>query len=183
MSRVGKKPLIIPQGVTVNIEGQAVKVTGSKGDLEYTLPSSIEVKVEGDILSVIRKQEIKQVRSLHGTLARILENAIKGVSEGWSKTLELVGTGYRARLEGNSLVLAIGFSHPVKIDPPVGIGFVIEENKIIISGIDRHIVGQVAANIRAVRPPEPYKGKGIKYIDEVIRRKAGKAAKAAGGGA
>jgi len=179
MSRIGKKPLTVPAGVSVNIEGQAVKVTGAKGELEYTLPSSIEIKVEGDILSVSRKQEIKQVRSLHGTIARILENAIKGVSEGWSKTLELVGTGYRARLEGNSLVLAIGFSHPVKIDPPAGIVFTTEENKIIVSGIDRHLVGQVAANVRAVRPPEPYKGKGIKYIDEYVRRKAGKTAKTA----
>lgn len=179
MSKIGKKPLTVAPGVSVNIEGRAVKIIGPKGELEYTLPSNIELKTEGGQLVVSRKQDIKQVRSLHGTIARILENALKGVTEGWGKTLELVGTGYRARLEGASLVLAIGFSHPVKFDPPTGISFAIEENKITISGIDRHLVGQVAANIRAVRPPEPYKGKGIRYTDEYVRRKAGKAAKTA----
>lgn len=179
MSRVGKKSLAIPSGVLVSVEGKTVKVAGPKGELEYVLPNGIEVKIESGELIVSRKQETKFVRSLHGTIQRILSNAVQGVLGNWSKTLELVGTGYRARLEGNSLVLAIGFSHPVKLDPPAGISFTLEENKIAVSGADRHLVGQVAANIRAVRPPEPYKGKGIKYVDEYVRRKAGKAAKTA----
>lgn len=179
MSRIGKKPLQIPQGVSVNIEGTVVKVTGPKGILEYIVPKGIKVNVEGEELTVTREQESKFVRSLHGTIQRILANAFLGVTNGWTKTLELIGTGYRARVEGQALILAIGFSHPVKFEASEGISFTVEENRITVSGSDRHLVGQVAANVRAVRPPEPYKGKGIKYIDEYVRRKAGKAAKTA----
>lgn len=179
MSRVGKKPLKIVEGVSIRVDGQTAKVCGPKGELEYTIPAGITAKVEGDELLISRDSEIKFVKSLHGTVQRVLDNAIKGTSRGWSKILELVGTGYRARLEGGSLVLAIGFSHPVKFNPPEGITFDVEENNITVSGADRHLVGQVAANVRAVRPPEPYKGKGIKYVGEYVRRKAGKAAKTA----
>lgn len=179
MSRVGKKPLKVKEGVTVTVDGQTVKVAGPKGELTYELPAGIGAKLEEGELLISRDSEEKFVKSLHGTMQRVLDNAQKGVTDGWSKTLELVGTGYRARLEGPSLILAIGFSHPVKFDPPEGIAFSVEENNITISGIDRQLVGQTAANIRAVRPPEPYKGKGIKYVGEYVRRKAGKAAKTA----
>lgn len=177
MSRVGRKPLKIAEGVTISVDGQTVTVRGPKGELEHAIPAGITAKIEGDELLISRDSEVKFVKSLHGTVQRTLDNAIKGTTLGWSKTLELVGTGYRARLEGASLILAIGFSHPVRFDPPEGITFNVEEASITVSGIDRHLVGQTAANVRAVRPPEPYKGKGIKYVGEYIRRKAGKAAK------
>lgn len=178
MSRVGKKPLNIPENVVVSVEGLNVKISGPKGELDCSLPAGIEVKVKDGQLLVSRLQDTKFIKSLHGTTQRVLGNALKGVLQSWEKTLELVGTGYRARLEGGALVLAIGFSHPVKFDPPEGISFSVEENKVTVSGRDRHLVGQVAANIRAVRPPEPYKGKGVRYLDEYVRRKSGKAAKA-----
>ena len=177
MSRVGKKPITIPEGTKVTVDGKTVTVSASQKEIKFSVPDKIKVRADGDTMVVERTEETKNAKSLHGSIARILQNAIKGVSEGWSKTLELVGTGYRAKLEGTSLVLSMGFSHPVRIDPPEGISFVVGENKITVSGVDRHLVGQVAANVRQVRPPEPYKGKGIKYEGEVIRRKAGKAAK------
>lgn len=179
MSKIGKKPVKIPEGVQVTLEGSRVKTQGTKGELSFALPPGIKVEISDGNIAVLRSLETKYVKSLHGTVQRVLENATHGVSEGWSKQLELVGTGYRARLEGQDLVLAIGFSHPVRFSPPEGIVFTMAENNVIVSGVDKHTVGQVAANIRAVRPPEPYKGKGIKYTGEYIRRKAGKAAKAA----
>lgn len=177
MSRVGKKPVKIPEGVTVNIDGRRVKTSGPQGEIELALPPSIEAGLQEGKVLLKRKQNSRQARAMHGTANRQIRNMLKGVSEGWSKTLELVGTGYRARLEQDSLVLQVGFSHPVRIEAVPGIKFSIEENKIAVLGPDKVLVGQVAANIRKIRPPEPYKGKGIKYEDEVIRRKAGKSAK------
>ncbi|MBI4032939.1 MAG: 50S ribosomal protein L6 [Candidatus Blackburnbacteria bacterium] len=180
MSKITLKPIEIPQGATVTHEGRMVKVLGPKGELSSHLVKGVEVLISGGKLSLVRKTDSKSARSLQGTTYRLLENAIKGVTEGWTKTLEMVGTGYRASLEGTTLLLAIGFSHPVKVVAPEGISFSIEENKITVSGVDKELVGQIAANIRAVREPEPYKGKGIKYIDEILRRKPGKAAAKAG---
>lgn len=181
MSRLASKPLKIEEGVSVSAEAGKINISGPKGELSMQIPNLITVKVEDGSVLVDRKKDSKHAKALHGTARSLIKNMIQGVSSEWSKTLELVGTGYRARLEGETLVLSVGFSHPVKIDPLPGIKFAVEENKITVSGIDRHLVGQVAANIRAVRPPEPYKGKGIKYVDEVVRRKPGKqAAKAAG---
>lgn len=186
MSRITLKPIEIPDGVTITHEGRVVKVSGPKGELSYSLSKGVKIKLEESPpaavgkLNLVRKTDSKSARSLQGTTYRLLENAIKGVTEGWSKTLEMIGTGYRATLDGTTLVLAIGFSHPVKIEPPLGIAFSIEENRIIVSGTDKELVGQVSANIRKVREPEPYKGKGIKYIDEKVRRKPGKAAAKAG---
>lgn len=179
MSIVGRKPIGIATGVSVNIESNTVVVSGPKGKLEYVLPTGLTVKQSGDVLNINRSQDTKSIKSLHGTWQRILQNAIIGTTDGWSKELELVGTGYRARMEEGNLILAIGFSHPVKFTRTEGINFLINENKIKIEGIDKHLVGQIAANVRAVRPPEPYKGKGIKYTGEYVRRKAGKAAKTA----
>ncbi len=176
MSKIGKQPIEIPAGVTVDISGDDAKVTGPKGSLSVNLPRGVEVKVEGSEVLVSVKGNSKQMMSLHGTIRSILANNIKGVSTGWSKQLELVGTGYRAEVAGNTLSLIVGYSHPVKIEAPEGISFKVEKTFVTVEGASREAVGQVSADIRAVRPPEPYKGKGIKYTDEVIRRKPGKAA-------
>lgn len=180
MSRIGKKTIKLTDGVTVTSTTGKVVISGSKGELSLALPKGIDVLVENGEIKVSRQTDDKQAKSLHGSIQRTLVNSIEGVTSGWTKKLELVGTGYRARLEGNSLVLTIGFSHPVKIDPPSGITLSVEENKILVSGIDRHLVGQIAANIKDVRPPDSYKGKGIRYEGEKVRRKPGKAAKVGG---
>lgn len=179
MSRIGIKPVQIPENVNVAVEGKTVKVSGPKGELEFILPEPITARAQAAKVLVERRRNSKIAKALHGTANRQIKNMVTGVNEGWSKNLELVGTGYRARLEGQSLVLNVGFSHPIKVSTPEGISFSVEENtKVKIEGIDKTLVGQAAANIRAIRPPEPYKGKGIRYEDEVVRRKAGKAAKA-----
>lgn len=177
MSKVGKKPILIPEGVKVEFDEKVVTVEGHLGNLQINLPQGIKAQISKDQLSVTRKDDSKKVKSLHGTVQRNIANAIAGVSQGWNRKLELVGTGYRARVEGKNLVLSVGFSHTVQIPSPQAINFDVQENIITVSGPDKHIVGQTAANIRRVRPPEPYKGKGIKYQDEILRRKAGKAAK------
>ena len=177
MSRIGKKSLLVPKEVTVELQDRAVKVSGSKGTLLIAIPADIDVLLEENIISVKRGNESKQTKSDHGTTARLIENALHGVFLGWNKTMELVGTGYRGRIEGTSLVLAIGYSHPVKVDPPTGIVISLEENRVIVSGADKHLVGQVSANIRAIRPPDSYKGKGVKYQGEKLRLKPGKTAK------
>ena len=165
MSKIGKLPISVPNGVTVEINSKNVKVVGPKGNLSLVLPATIDAKLEDGELLVIRNSQEDQAMAMHGT-------------EGWSKTLEMVGTGNRAEVSGRDLVLAVGFSHPVKINAPEGIDFKVEKTDITVSGIDKELVGLICARIRAVRPPEPYKGKGIKYKGEIIRRKAGKAAKA-----
>ena len=180
MSKIGQLPVEIPQGVTVEVTGGTVSVTGPKGKLEVHFKKDlIEVKVEENKVLVTLKKESKLGRSVWGTTRMLIANHIKGVTEGWKKQLELVGTGYRSEVQGNTLVLTVGYSHPVKIEAPEGITFKVEKSVINVDGIDKQVVGQVSANIRASRPPEPYKGKGVKYVGEVIRRKAGKAAKAA----
>jgi len=176
MSKIGRQPIEIPAGVTIDVTDDNVKVAGPKGTLSTTLPRGVFVKVVENQAEVSVKGNSKQMTSLHGTIRSILANNVKGVSVGWSKQLELVGTGYRAEVAGKTLSLTVGYSHPVKIEAPEGISFKVEKTFVTVDGASREDVGQVSANIRAVRPPEPYKGKGIKYTDEVIRRKPGKAA-------
>jgi len=180
MSKIGKQPISLIQGVTAVVEGSKVTVTGPKGSLvTHFKKDLVEVVVENSEVIVKPKRESKVARSAWGTIRALIANNVKGVSEGYKKQLELVGTGYRSEVQGNNLILTVGYSHTVPIEAPVGITFKVEKGVINIDGIDKHLVGQVAANIRSARPPEPYKGKGIKYMGEVIRRKAGKAAKAA----
>lgn len=180
MSKIGRNPIQLPSGVTVNIAGAQVVVKGSKGELNYTLPQGISATLEGTTLTLTRKNDEKALRALHGLSRAILANMVTGVATGFSKTLELVGTGYRVRQAGNKLVLSLGFSHEIEYPAPAGIDFKVEgTNLITVSGFDKQLVGQVAAEIRGYKKPEPYKGKGVRYQGEVVRRKAGKAAKAA----
>ncbi|OGY08481.1 MAG: 50S ribosomal protein L6 [Candidatus Blackburnbacteria bacterium RIFCSPHIGHO2_01_FULL_44_64] len=180
MSRIGKKPIQIPEGVKINLEGEVINISGLKGEISYRIPSELSVEVKDEVIRVIKKSNTLFAQKIYGLFARLITNGITGVSIGWKKTLALIGTGYRARLEDKTLVLALGFSHPVKFNPAQGISFSIEENKITVSGLDKYLVGQTAANIRAARPPEPYQGKGVRYENEYVRRKAGKSAKVGG---
>ncbi|HPT94206.1 MAG TPA: 50S ribosomal protein L6 [Microbacteriaceae bacterium] len=178
MSRIGRLPIDIPAGVTVSVSGQDVSVKGAKGELSLAVASPIEVTVEAGQVLVTRPDDERESRSLHGLTRTLIHNNIIGVTEGYSKGLEVVGTGYRVALKGSSLEFALGFSHPVSFDAPAGITLAVEgNNKITVSGIDKQAVGEIAANIRKIRPPEPYKGKGVRYAGEVVRRKAGKAGK------
>ncbi|MFN3707697.1 50S ribosomal protein L6 [Microcella sp.] len=178
MSRIGRMPIDIPGGVEVKIDGQAVTVKGPKGELSLTVASPIEVAIEDNQVVVTRPDDERNSRSLHGLTRTLIANQIVGVTQGYSKGLEVVGTGYRVQAKGSSVEFALGFSHPVTVDPPAGITFTVEgNNKLTVSGIDKQAVGEVAANIRKIRKPEPYKGKGIRYAGEVVRRKAGKAGK------
>lgn len=175
MSRIGKRPVVVPGNVKVNIDGQTVTVEGPKGKLSQTLRPEVSVVLEDGVLNVTRSGDDKDERSLHGLSRTLVANMVEGVSNGFTKSLELVGVGYRAALQGKKLVLTIGYSHPVEIDPPAGIEIAVEgTNKVHVKGADKQLVGDIAADIRSVRPPEPYKGKGIKYQGEVVRRKAGK---------
>ncbi|MBO8158054.1 50S ribosomal protein L6 [Thermosyntropha sp.] len=176
MSRVGRKPISLPKGVEVKIEGKTVTVKGPKGVLTQEIPGDITVTQEGDQLIVTRANDLRQNRAYHGLVRALLANMVEGVTNGYEKRLELVGVGYRAQLQGKKLVINIGFSHPVEVEPPQGIEFEVPApTKIVVKGIDKQLVGNTAAHIRAIRKPEPYKGKGIKYENEQIRRKAGKA--------
>lgn len=180
MSKIGQLPITIPAAVTVEVSDKAVKITGPKGTLEVAYDNRlIAIKVDNQEVVVSLKKESKVARSLWGTVRMLIANNIIGVTEGWKKQLELIGTGYRSEVQGNTLVLTVGYSHPVKIEAPKDITFKVEKSIVNVDGIDKQVVGQVAAVIRSSRPPEPYKGKGVKYVGEVIRRKAGKAAKAA----
>lgn len=176
MSRIGKKPVLIPAGVTVDIaEGNRVTVKGPKGTLEYTFHPDMILKLEGNTVTVERPDEEHLHKSLHGLTRTLLNNMVEGVEKGYTKELEVNGTGYRAEKKGNQLVMRLGFSHEVFVDEIPGITIEVPNpNSIIIHGIDKQVVGQFAAEVRGKRPPEPYKGKGIKYTTEVIRRKAGK---------
>ena len=179
MSRIGRMPIAIPAGVTVDIaENNKVTVKGPKGTLERVLPSEMEIKVEDNNIVVSRPNDLKKMKSLHGLTRTLIANMVTGVTEGYEKVLEINGVGYRGQKQGKKLVLSLGYSHPVEMEDPEGIETVMDgTNKITVKGIDKEKVGQYAAEIRAKRSPEPYKGKGIKYADEVIRRKVGKTGK------
>lgn len=179
MSRVGLKPIIIPVGVEFNLKGKEVTIKGPKGSLSLVLPNCIELTQEDkEIKLSVKHPGEKLQRSLWGTFRALLQNLIKGVTEGFSKSLEVNGIGYRANVTGKKIILEVGFSHPVDFPLPEGISALVEKNIVTISGIDKQLVGEVAACFRRIRPPEPYKGTGIKYTTETIRRKAGKAGKA-----
>ena len=179
MSRIGRMPVVIPAGVTVDIaEGNKVTVKGAKGTLVRELPVEMEIKIEDGHVVVTRPNDLKKMKSLHGLTRTLIHNMVVGVSEGYEKVLEVNGVGYRAQKQGKKLVLSLGYSHPVEMEDPEGLEVVVDgQNKIIVKGIDKEKVGQYAAEIREKRAPEPYKGKGIKYADEVIRRKVGKTGK------
>ena len=179
MSRIGKMPIAVPAGVTVDIaENNKVTVKGPKGTLERVLPAEMEIKKEGDEIIVNRPNDLKKMKSLHGLTRTLINNMIVGVTEGYEKKLEVNGVGYRAVKKGKLLTLSLGYSHPVEMEDPEGIEVVVEDaNTLVVKGIDKEKVGQYAAEIREKRAPEPYKGKGIKYADEVIRRKVGKTGK------
>ena len=175
MSRIGKKPVVIPANVTLNIaEGNVVTVKGPKGELTNTFNADMIINVEGNVLTVSRPTDEANHRALHGLTRTLIANMVEGVEKGFSKELEVNGVGYRAEKKGNQLVMRLGYSHEVFVDEIPGINIEVAGNKITIRGIDKQVVGQFAAEVRGKRPPEPYKGKGIKYVDEVIRRKVGK---------
>ena len=178
MSRIGRLPIEIPSDVDVKIEGQSVTVKGPKGELSLTVASPIEAKIEDGRVLVSRPDDERLSRSLHGLTRTLISNQIVGVTQGYTKGLEIVGTGYRVAQKGTAVEFALGFSHPVTVEPPAGISLTVEGNtKLTVAGIDKQAVGEVAANIRKIRKPEPYKGKGVRYAGEVVRRKAGKAGK------
>lgn len=177
MSRIGRLPVTLPSGVEVNIQGSFVRVKGPKGELQRTFSPRIKIALEDGQIVVTRHTDAPDDKALHGTTRAVLANMVQGVSTGFEKKLQIEGVGYRAELEGKTLVLYVGYSHPVRIEPPAGIAFAVEKNEIAVRGIDKELVGQVATDIRSVRPPEPYHGKGIRYADEKIRRKAGKSGK------
>lgn len=182
MSRVGSNPIVIPSGVQVQLEGASVQVSGPKGNLQLVLLPQVKVEQKESNLVVSRVDEERFSRSAHGLFRSLINNMVLGVSAGWEKKLEMVGVGYRAQGGGDTVTLSVGFSHPVVIKAPEGVSFSVSDNtKISVSGIDKTLVGQVAADIRQVKPPEVYKGKGIRYAGEYVRKKAGKAGKAAGG--
>ncbi len=178
MSRIGKQPINIPDGVEAKLENDEIKIKGSKGELAQAIPSEIKVEIKDKEIIVAPVKETKDSSAFWGLMRTLISNMIEGVTEGYQKQLEIEGVGFRAALQGNTLVLNLGFSHPVEVEAPEGIEFKVEKNLITVSGINKQLVGQVAADIRAKKKPEPYKGKGIHYLGEVIRRKAGK--KAAG---
>jgi len=178
MSRIGRMPIDVPSGVTVTIDGQDVAVKGPKGELSLTVASPIEVALEEGQVLVSRPDDERASRSLHGLTRTLIANQIIGVTEGYAKSLEVVGTGYRVASKGSGVEFALGFSHSITVEPPAGISFEVEgNNKLTVKGIDKQAVGEVAANIRKLRKPEPYKGKGVRYSGEVVRRKAGKSGK------
>lgn len=180
MSKLGKKPIILKEGVTVKAEGENLVFSGSLGQFVLTLPDGIKVDLGTNDLTIKRLRDDKKTKSNHGTYSRLISNAIAGVSVGFSKTLEVVGTGFRAQMEGNDLVLALGFSHPVRYTAPEGVKIETQENKIKVSGIDKQMVGLVSDKIKKFRKPDPYRGKGIRYLGEKLRLKPGKTAAKAG---
>jgi len=178
MSRIGRTPVPVPSGVEITIEGRELTVKGPKGTLERRLPGDISLRQEGAEVIVERPDDERENRALHGLVRSLVNNMVLGVSQEFSKELEIIGVGYRANMQGSTLDLALGFSHPVRVDAPDGISFEVPApNRIVVRGIDKEKVGQVAADIRAIRKPEPYKGKGVRYLGEYVARKAGKTAK------
>jgi large subunit ribosomal protein L6 len=177
MSRVGKKPIAVPSGVTVSTAGAAVTVKGAKGQLSMPIPRGISISQEGSIVTLARATEAKQMRALHGMARAILQNMVDGVTTGYSRRLDIVGVGYKAEMRGTRLILTLGFSHPIVLAAPPDVKIETPApTQIVVTGIDKQLVGQIAAKIRSYRPPEPYKGKGVKYFGEIVRRKAGKTA-------
>jgi large subunit ribosomal protein L6 len=175
MSRIGKKAIAVPAGVTITISGQTVQVKGPKGQLEWTVAEEIEVKQEGAELTLAKRVENTRAQAMWGLSRTLVANMVQGVTAGFERKLELVGVGYRAALKGNALSLQLGFSHDVDLPPPAGVTFAVpKQTEITISGIDKQVVGEIAAQIRRIRPPEPYKGKGVRYAGEAVRRKEGK---------
>lgn len=185
MSRIGKKPVVIPAGVQVNLKDHTIEVKGKLGTLNQQIHPAITVKKEGDHVVVERPDDSPSVRALHGLTRALIANMVTGVSTGFKRDLQIEGVGFRGEVQGSQLVLSVGFSHQVRVQAPQGVAFAVDKTgrSVSISGTDKAVVGQVAANVRGVRVPEPYKGKGIRYSDEVVRRKAGKAGKAGAGGA
>lgn len=179
MSRIGKKPIPLPDKVQVNIDGSEVTVKGPKGEMYNRFPVEITIKEEDGNLVVTRPTDQRQHRALHGMTRALLANMVTGVSDGFERVLTIEGVGYRAEMEGQTLVMNLGYSHPIRVEPPDNVSFVVEDRGrvIRIRGIDKQVVGQIAANVRGLRPPEPYKGKGVRYEGEYVRRKAGKAGK------
>ncbi len=175
MSRIGRMPIAVPNSVTIDVDEDTVRVKGPKGELSRSVPRQISITREDGVLRVERASDEPTQRSLHGLTRSLIANMVTGVTDGFSRRLEVNGVGYRAAVSGGALVLQVGYSHPVLVPAPAGITFAVQGNAILISGADKELVGEVAAQVRRVRPPEPYKGKGIKYAEEVIRRKAGKA--------
>ena len=177
MSKIGRTPISIPSGTTVSVANDVVSIKGPKGELTVPLMHGITVTIEDNEVTVVRPNDARQQRASHGLVRSLINNAIIGVTESYSKTLKLVGTGYRVQAQGSGMQLSLGYSHPIKVEPIVGITFKVDgQDTIVVSGIDKQSVGQVAANVRKLRPPEPYQGKGVRYADEVVRRKQGKAA-------
>nr|ATJ02888.1 50S ribosomal protein L6 [Porphyridium purpureum] len=178
MSRIGKKPVIVPDKVEVKLKENNLSCKGPKGELSYTVPDEISVKVNDNVIQIEKKFDNLKAQALFGMSRTIINNNVLGVSQGFSKRLEIKGVGYRSQIEGKNLILSLGFSHPVKVEPPANITLQVENNtNIIINGIDKQVVGQVAAYIRSIRPPEPYKGKGVRYQGEFVKLKAGKTGK------
>jgi large subunit ribosomal protein L6 len=177
MSRIGKQPIAIPNAVKVDIDGRNIKVTGPKGTLSREVVPEVSMTVDDGQLIVTRPSDAPRDRAMHGLTRALLFNMVTGVDAGFRRTLELIGVGYRGQMQGTKLVLALGYSHPIEIDPPEGITFAVEGPRVHVDGIDKEQVGQVAANIRKLRPPEPYLGKGVRYQGEFVRRKAGKSGK------
>jgi large subunit ribosomal protein L6 len=181
MSRIGRLPITVPAGVDITLDGRVITVTGPKGTLTRQLPPRMLLEREGETLTVVRPTETKLDKSLHGLTRTLVNNMVVGVTTGYRKGLEIVGVGYRAQKVGEKLQLALGYSHPIEIDPPAGISFELETPlKLAVVGIDKELVGQIAAKVRSTRKPEPYKGKGVRYAGEKVRRKAGKAGKIGG---
>ncbi len=180
MSKIGKLPITLANGVSVTVQGNLVQVNGPKGNVSYTIPEGISVVVEEGKVLVKKEKDDRAIRAMYGLTRANLANLIKGMDTGFERKLEIAGVGYRAQMQGTTLVLSLGFAHPVKLTPPQGVIVNVVDNAIVVTGSDKIQVGQMAAQIRGVKPPEPYKGKGIKYAGERVRRKAGKAAKAAG---
>lgn len=179
MSNIGKQPIIIETGVTVTKDGKKVTVTGTKGSLSWKIPTGIDIEIAPNSIVVKKEHDSRNLEKFYGLTRSLVNNMVIGVSKGFDRKLELSGVGYRARVDGHDLILSVGYSHPVKIPAPENVSFKVEENIITVSGVDKQVVGDVASKIRKVRPPDPYKAKGIKYEGEKVRRKAGKAAKAA----
>ena len=181
MSRIGRKVLVLPKGVSLSQKPGTVGVKGPKGELLKAMPAGVSVKVEGDKLTVLRADDSHENRSKHGLMRAHLANMVKGVTEGWTRELEINGVGYRAEVTGDSVTMALGYSHPVVFKLPKGVTAKVEKNRLTLTSSDRDLLGQTAAKVRELRPPEPYKGKGVKYVEEIIKRKVGRAGATSGG--